>query len=136
MSPDDEILALLDAVPNLNVHDGSVDVDETEKVILVDLPYVVLSTGLGEDADERTGGRPGLRAVPFGISYVGETREQARWAGERARAAVSRRRITVDGRESGLIVLLESSEIYPDANYKGSGGEKLFSGRDKYVVGL
>jgi hypothetical protein len=136
VSADDGILALLNAVQNLNVHDGWVDVDEAAKVVRVELPYVVFTAGLGQDADERMGGRPGLRALPFSISYVGESREQARWAAAKSREALSRHRLVVDGRESGLMTLLESSEIYPDPDYTGLGGQRLFSGRDKYVVGV
>lgn len=136
MSASEAVLALLEAVPNLNVHDGVVEVDETAKVVIVALPYVVFSSGMGEDADERLGGRPGLRVVPFSVFYAGGSPEQARWAGARARAALSRKRVTVDGRESGLIVLRESSDMRRDDDYTSPGGGPIFYATDKYVVAV
>lgn len=136
MSASDAVLALLEAVPHLSVYDGIVPVDTAVKVVQVPLPYVVFSSGLGEDADERLGGRPGLRVTPFSVFYAGKSPEQARWAGDRARTAVSRKRITIAGRESGLIILRESSDMRRDDDYTGPGGEPLFYATDKYIVAV
>jgi len=136
MSADDELLTLLRAVTNLNVYDGYVDVDETAKVIAVDLPYVVFYAGLGDDIDERpNGGRSGGTAIPFQTTYVGGTREQARWTGVKARAALSRKRITINGKESGLIRLEAAATIRRDDDYTRPGGGPLFFGVDQYEVG-
>lgn len=136
MNPDDELLALLKAVPYLNVHDGDVETDEAEKVVMVPLPYVVFYSGLGYDIDERLGGRPGGRAVSFRVSYVGDSREQARAAGAKARAALSRKRVTVDGKPSGLIQHRDSDEIIPDPTYNRPGGGPLFRGVDVFEIGV
>jgi len=135
MSADDELLTLLRAVTNLNVHDGYVDADETAKVISVDLPYVVFYAGLGDDIDERMGGRAGGIVTDFQTTYVGGTREQARWAREKQRAALDRKRITVVGKESGLIKRQASSLIRRDDVYTRPGGGPLFYGIDQYSVG-
>src|SRR5687768_15405752 len=93
MSVDSDILALLEAVPNLNVHDGDVDADETTKVISVPLPYVVFYSSPGYDNNERQDGRVGDRVNEFDLHGVGATREQAKAALDKARAAISRKRL-------------------------------------------
>lgn len=135
MTFDDALLALLRTDPVLNVHDGYVDADETQKIITVPLPYVVFFSGLGDDIDERLGGRVGGSAIPFQTTYVGGTPEQARWAGQKARAAVSRKRVVLSGRESGLIRLVVSSLIRREDTYTRPGGGPLFFGVDQYEVG-
>ncbi len=130
------VLQLLQSVPNLRVHDGFVEVDEEEKVVHAQLPYAVLHTGLGRDVDERQGGRPGGRAVPIRVGFVGGTPAQALAVGERVRAALSRARVTVDGRESGLINLIDSDTLRRDDTYTRPGGEPLFYGADAYEVGI
>lgn len=136
MTVDTALLALLEAVPNLNVHDGYVSADKTTKVISVPLPYVVYYSSLGYDVDERQGGRPGGRAVPFRLGFVGATPEQTRAAGEKVRAALSRKRVTVDGKESGLIRLIDSDTVRRDDDYTRDGGLPLFYGADQYEVGI
>jgi len=136
MTTDDALLALLrGALPATDVHDGYVDADEAAKVIAVHLPYVVFYAGLGDDIDERLGGRNGGTVTDFQTTYVGSTREQARWAREKARTALSRKRVTVDGRESGLIKRVASSVIRRDDDFTRPGGGPLFYGVDQYEVG-
>jgi len=134
MTFDDALLALLRTDPVLNVHDGYVDTDESQKVISVPLPYAVFFSGLGDDIDERLGGRVGGSAIPFQTTYVGGTREQARWAGQKARDAISRKRVTVGGRESGLIRLDASQKIVREDTYTRPGGGPLFYGVDQWEV--
>lgn len=127
---------MLKAVPNLRVHDGKVDVDEVKKIVMADLPYAVVYTGLGRDIDERQGGRPGGRAVPVRVGFVGGTQLQALATGERVRTALSRKQVTVNGRKSGLIHLIDSDTVRPDDAYTRPGGEPLFYGADVYEVGI
>lgn len=136
MSVDPELIALLEAVPNLNVYDGHVTADETAKEISVPLPFVVYYSSLGYDVDERLGGRAGGRVTQFQVTYVGSTREQAQWAGEKARAALSRKRVTVSGTESSLIMLRDSATVRRDDDYTRPGGDPLFYGVDQYEVAL
>ncbi len=136
MTAHSAVLAALEAVPNLNVYDGFVEVDETEKIVRVTLPYVVLRSGLGRDIDERQGGKPGGTAVPFQVEYVGETPEQTREAGRRARAVLSRKRVSVSGRQSGLMHIVDTDQVRREDVYTRPGGEPLFRGVDQYEVGI
>lgn len=142
MSVEAAILALLDSSPSLTVvprggkavpravYDGQVEVDEAEKVILVPLPYLVFWGSPGYDRDERLSGQVAGRVKEFRLTGVGETREQAQWILDRARDALSRKRI--DGR---LIRHDESNaEIRRADDYTSPGGAPLFYGSDGYAV--
>lgn len=129
MSPDDEILAILRDVPNLNVHDGSVDVDEESKVIRVDLPYVVFWGATGRDNDPRFAGVVRGRVYPFSIRGVGEDRNQAKWALKKAHSALSRKRLGIS-----LIHHVDGDVIRRDDDLTAPGGEPIYSGLDQYEV--
>lgn len=129
---DDELLTLLRAVPNLNVYDGYVEADETAKVISVPLPYVAYFASTGYDNDERFCGNAGGRVVEFSLTGVGSTREQAMWALNKARTALSRKRI--DGR----LIRHDGSNVSVrrDDDYTRPGGGPLFYGIDGYTVAV
>ena len=130
MSTDSDLLALLEAVPNLNVHDGYVDADETEKVISVPLPYVVFYSTPGYDNNERQCGGVGGRVVEFQITGVGGTREQAKWALDQARTALSRKRLN-----GSLIRRFDDNQfVRRDDDYTRPSGDPLFYGVDRYGV--
>ncbi len=132
MNPDDALLALLRAVANLNVHDGYVDVDETQKVISVPLPYVVFWSTPGYDNDARQDGRVAGRVVDFQITGVGGTREQAKWVLDKARGALSRKRLN-----GSLIIRDDDNQfVRRDDDYTRPGGGPLFYGVDKYAVAV
>lgn len=132
MNPDDALLALLRAVANLNVHDGYVDVDETQKVISVPLPYVVFWSTPGYDNDARQDGRVAGRVVDFQITGVGGTREQAKWVLDQARGALSRKRLN-----GSLIIRDDDNQfVRRDDDYTRPGGGPLFYGVDKYAVAV
>jgi hypothetical protein len=124
-----DLLALLEAVPNLNVHDGSVDVDETAKVIATPTPYVVFYGSPGRDNSSRFDGKAGGRVVEFQLSGVGVSREQVEGVLNKARAAINRTRLN-----GSLIKLAVSSMIRRDDDYTTPGNEPLFYGADQYDV--
>jgi hypothetical protein len=132
MNPDAELLALLRAIPNLNVYDGSVPVDETKKVISVPLPYIVFWSSPGYDNDERHDGRVAGRVVEFQLTGVGGTREQAKWVLEKARSNISRKRLG-----KGLIRRSDDNQtVRRDDDYNRPGNLPLFYGVERYAVAV
>lgn len=132
MTASDDILAILDAVPNLNVYDGYVDADETEKVISVPLPYVVYYSSPGYDDDERFTGNVYRRVHEFQLTGVGSTREQAQWALDKARAVLNRKKL--DG--SQIRRSDDNQFVRRDDDYTRPGGGPLFFGVDRYGVAI
>lgn len=132
MSTDADLLALLVAVPNLTVHDGYVDADETLKVISIPLPYVVFYSTPGRDNDDRQSGAVAGRVVEFSITAVGETREQAKWALDKARTALSRKRLN-----GNLIKRADDNQfVRRDDDYTRPGNLPIFYGVDRYAVAV
>lgn len=132
MNPDDALLALLRAVPNLNVHDGFVPADETDKVISVPLPYVVFYSTTGYDNDARQCGDVAGRVVEFQLTGVGGDRQQAKAALEKARGALSRKRL-----DGSLIRHSDDNQpVRRDDDYTRPGNKPLFYGVDRYAVAV
>ena len=132
MSADDDILALLEAVPNLNVYDGYVDADESAKVISVPMPYVVFYSSPGYDNDVRQSGQVAGRVLGFQITAVGVDRRQAKWALDKARTALSRKRLN-----GNLIKRADDNQhVRRDDDYTRPGGLPIFYGVDKYSVAV
>lgn len=130
MSADDDLLTMLRAVPNLNVYDGFVDADETEKVIDVPLPYVVFYSSPGSDRDGRLCGGVGGRVLQFSVTGVGGDRQQAKWALDKARAALSRQRLN-----TALIRRSDDNQpVRREDVYTRPEGLPLFYGIDQYGV--
>lgn len=128
MTTDSDILGLL-ADAGLNVYDGYIKVDETEKVISAALPYVVFYSTPGYDNDERFFGAGG-RVVEFQVTGVGATREQAKWALDKARDALNRQRLG-----TALIRRFDDNQfVRRDDDYTRPGGGPLFYGVDRYGV--
>lgn len=128
MTTDDTLLTMLRTAP-LDVYDGYVEADETEKVIAVDLPYVVFYSSTGDDTDERLCGRPAGQVLSFQVTSVGSTREQAKWAAAKTRVVVNRKR--VDG---SMIIHEAGQPVRRDDDYTRPGGGPLFYGVDEYSV--
>lgn len=131
---DDAILARLQAVDELNVFDGYVPTDDTGKVVTFPLPFVVFYSALGIESKLRLSGRRGQRTVGFMVTFVGRDRNQAKWAGEKARGALVGHRLDIPGRKVGLIDLLTSPWVWRDDDMLQPSGEPVFYGRDTYEV--
>jgi hypothetical protein len=132
VNADDAVLELLRSVPDLDVHDGAVDVDETQKIISVPLPYVMFWSTPGYDNDIRHSGRAASRVTEFQLTGVGEDRAQAKAVLDRARAAISRKRIG-----SSLIRRSNDNQIVRrDDDYTRPGGGPIFVGVDRYSVAV
>lgn len=126
---DTSILGLLTDA-GLNVHDGFIKVDETEKVISAALPYVVFYSSPGYDNDKRLGDGIGGRVVEFQVTGVGATREQAKWALDKARDALNKKRLN----GSAIRRYDDNQYVRRDDDYTRPGGGPLFYGVDRYGV--
>lgn len=140
---DRAILARLESVPGLNVFDGLVPVEQVQTVggrevaiVSVPLPYVVYYSSIGDDHEPRLSGRETRRSVFFTLRYMGGSAEQAKWAGERARAALIDSRLDVDGHRSWLPRVQESQRIWRDDEVAFTGGLPIFYGVDEFAVSI
>jgi len=132
---DDAVIALLKA-DGLTVFDGYVPVDTSSKVVPVDLPFIVYYGAPGIEGTLRLSGRRSVRTVGFMVTFVGIDRNQAKWAGEKARTVLSRARLTIDGRKTGLVDVLTSPWVWRDDDMLQPDGKPVFYGRDTYEVPL
>lgn len=134
---DTAILAALNAVL-ANVNDGAVDMDDAGQVVLCPVPYVVYWSDLGRPEARRMNGRASVTAVGFQVTYVGESREQAKWAGEKQRAALEGLAIPVPGRRSWLVTLDDTQRVIPDGSawLPGTPARRPFYGVDQYTLAV
>lgn len=136
---DDALLALLETT-GLDVNDGVVDADNDGNTVTLPVPYLVYTSSLGDDRFEentRLSGDRGRLSVFFSVMYVGSTREQAKAAGERVRAAFRRQRVSGAGiGKSWLIVLEESQRIRRADDAISPTDRPLFYGVDNYAVSV
>lgn len=134
---DEAILDLL-ATTGIDVNPWIVDADNTTNVVTYPVPYLVYESSVGDDEHKSTARMSGpgdKRSVFFSLAYVGETGNQAKWAGELARAALRRQRVTGTGiRASGLIRLEESQRVRRDDDAIRPDGTPLYRGVDLYSV--
>lgn len=135
---DTAVLALLGAT-GVDVNDGFVDVEResgSPRVVTQRLPFLVYYSNLGHPDGPRLSGRNCRESVLFQVTYVGIDRNQAKAAGERQRAALEGKRLTIAGRKSWLIVLEESQRVRRDDDAIRADGSPLFYGVDVYTVSL
>lgn len=132
---DDAVLAALEAT-GVDVNDGFVDTDNTGNVVTYPLPYLVYYSSVGIDDSPRFTGRKARRSVFFSITYIGLDRNQAKWAGEKARAALADQRIAVQGYRTFLCELLESQRVRRDDDAVRPNGEPLYYGVDNYALAI
>jgi hypothetical protein len=132
---EDVIAKLTDA--GLDVNDGFVDTTQAADSVEVTypLPYVVLYSAIGNDHNPRLSAHNGRRSVFFSLTYVGETREQAKWAGEKARYALAGKRVAGVAR-SWLYTCDESQRVRRDDDAIRPDGSPLFYGVDNYSVSV
>jgi hypothetical protein len=135
---DDVVLAALEAT-GVTIHDGLVEVDNSTKVVTYPLPFAVYYSSLGdEDRDDN----PRLvdvatrRSVFITLIYVGEDRRQAKWAGEKIRAALSDKRFVIPGYRTWKCRLEESQRIRRDDDAARPDGSPLFYGVDNYALSV
>jgi phosphoribosylamine-glycine ligase len=127
---DAAVLEVLRAVPHLTVYDGYPTADEENKVILVDLPYIVFVPTTPRDRDVRFNAQAGGRVEEFRLTGVGETTEQAKAVLERARAVLNRRWIA-----GGLCRRdVDSLPVDRDFTYNRPDGGPIFYGVDPYTL--
>ena len=118
---------------------GEVPATESDpNVITVTVPYLALSVPIGDDDDvnPRYGGGPTRRTIPFQITYVGSDTNQAKWAGERSRAALSGRAFVLPGHRTWAIRGPISERVRPDPDAHTADGRRLFFGVDSYDTAL
>lgn len=132
---DNDLLAKLRAT-GVDVNDSLVDADNTGNVVNYPTPYLVFYSSVGDDANPRLDGRNRRRSVFFTVTYVGTSREQAKAAGEKARAALIGKRVTVAGAKSWLIGLEESQRVRRDDDAIRPDGSPLYYGVDNYAVSI
>lgn len=133
---DNAILATL-ADAGLRVFDGVVPVDDQDaRVVTTTLPYVVFYSSLGDDDNPRLSGDRGRRSVFFQITYIGGTREQAKWAGEKQRAALSNKKFTITGVKCWPVHIEESQRVFRDDDAVQPDGGAVFYGVDLYAVSI
>lgn len=129
---DAAILAALRSVL-ANVHDGEAPADDTGKVVTSPLPYVVYYSDIGFDGARRQSGDAGQREVSPQVTYVGGSRDQAKWAGQRARAVLADQWLTVAG-EKVQLRATDSMRVRRDDDVRRPDGGSLFYGVDQYAV--
>jgi hypothetical protein len=133
---DTAVLQILNDSP-LNVWDGDVgDSDPTDMIITAELPYVVFysTPGYPNEASRRVGGVVRGRAVEFQINGAGETREQAKWALERAEELLDGAVIDVGGRKRRIRRTDDNLFVRKDPTWTRPGGEPLFFGVSRFVT--
>lgn len=128
MTVDSDFLALLEAIPNVNVWDGVVDADETTKVISVPLPFVLYEGKRTTPENVRAGGR-GERGNFPALKCAGETRDQADLLANKVEAAL-------DGAAMGkrTVSFFDRSEPIRDPRYTRTGGDPLFYTALRFTV--
>lgn len=128
------------AADQLIIHDGLVGVDNSTNIVTYRVPYGVYFSSLGDDPptpeNMRLTGQRGRRSVFFSVTYVGESRWQAKHAGEEIRDAINGKRIVVPGHRSWRVGLEESQRIRRDDDAVRPDGSPLFYGVDNYAVSI
>lgn len=142
--PDTDVLAggyLRDLDCPVAIYDSQTAIDPMtpDKVVVTyPVPFATYSSSIGDDDQRRLSGRRARRSVFFSFTYVGETRNQAKAAGEWLRAALEQHRPTIVGHRCWRIELLVggSQRIRRDDAVMRPDGTPLFYGIDDYAVGL
>lgn len=137
---DTVVLARLAALP-FDVHDGDYDGRPTAGppyVVETALPYGMFYSSVGDDDEDtrRLSGLPSRDSVFWSITYVGLSREQAKYAGEKIRGRFRRWRPIVSGYRCELVQVLESQRVRRDDDAVNPDGKPLFYGVDNYAVGV
>lgn len=133
---DTALLAML-ATTGLDVNDSFVDVDNSTNVVAYPTPFLVYYSTIGDNHNYRLSGQYGRLSKFFTVMYVGLTPEQARGAGEKARAALCGKRVSGAGiHRSWPIDLEESQTVRRDDDAINPEGRPLYTGVDHYAVSV
>ena len=117
------------------VYDGLTDPPSREIVVVQrELPYAVYFSNIGAPNARRLTGRDVGRVVFWSIIFVGGTREQAKWAGERIRNAIEGVRPVVPDHKVGLVETQMSQRVRRDDDAIHADGSPLFYGIDDYAL--
>lgn len=129
-----EVIAILEAVPYLNVHDGHVtDSDGDTKTVSAPLPYVVLQGRVTEPVEPSLTGVSTTRIAGFDVRFTGRDRTQAEWAADKARTALRDARLTsVAG--APIVRWLETIEPADDPTWNRPDGGPLFVGTERFQL--
>lgn len=118
------------------VYDGyAAPVSDSDVVVVqYPLPYAVYYSNIGAPNARRLTGRDLGRTVFWSFNYVGSSRNQAKWVGERLRQALEGVRLTVPGHKVGLIEVQLSQRVRRDDDAIHADGSPLFYGIDDYAL--
>lgn len=131
---DNALLTLIRAT-GVETFQTYVTVDNSGNTVEYPLPYATYMSSIGDDHVQRNSGHYGWRSVYFTVMYVGITPEQAKWAGEKIRLALYRKRVSGTGiGASGLIALEESQRVRRDDDILRPDGKPVFYGVDNFAV--
>lgn len=130
---------LIGGDPRLPVWEGETGIDgvvDTKQPVTYEVPFATYTSAVGDDDNPRLTGRKVRRSVPFYLTYVGTTVEQTKWAGERLRLKLQRKRLVIPGYRLWPIQLEVSDRIRPDFNVMRPDGSPLYYGIDEYAVSI
>lgn len=116
------------------VHDGQVQVNtDTQtvggrqvRVVSYALPYIVYTSSQGDDDNPRLSGRKLRNSVFIGLKFVGIDRNQVKWAQERVRGQLERRRLIIPGHKSWPAKLDSCTRVWRDDDAMRPDGSALF----------
>lgn len=135
---DAAIVTLLEGIPSLHVHVGTVkDSDDNAKTISAPLPYVVFHARLDVPIGDSLAGDAGARLDAFWINGVGETPEQAKLALQKAASVLDRKHIAFSEDLKAFVRRGDSAfAVGKDPVWTRPDGGPLFFGNDAYSVAL
>lgn len=114
------------------VHFGRAEFDTDGKTVITPTPYVVIHARVGDDRNRRASGESGLRDVPYRVTFIGETDEQALWAGQRVRDTLGDVWLGINGDRRFCRYVDNPAPLTRDDD----AGRWLVAGSDEYAVSL
>lgn len=107
------------------------------RVITEPVPFAVFYGSLGyDDRGEHRNGYPSRRSVYWSVIYVGLSRDQALWVGERQREALRGKALIVPGHKSWRVSVESSQVVRRDDDAIRPDGKPLFYGTDEYAASI
>ena len=136
---DATVLAVLAALtPAMRVYDGDVpDSNADTKVISATLPYLVFYAMTDAPATgDSLAGTSGAYLTEFQLTGVGDSREQAKFILERAKAALDRTRVVFPSGSRFVRRTDDNQWVRRDDTWTRPGGKPLFFGVDRYAAAI